>query len=73
MIIDETLAQITADELGVPLGDISVRERNLLGRGQDLRLSFTLSQRSQQAVAQADAQIKPIFAKWRSRGLVGGQ
>jgi multiple sugar transport system substrate-binding protein len=26
-----------------------------------------------QAVAQADAQIKPIFAKWRSRGLVGGQ
>jgi multiple sugar transport system substrate-binding protein len=26
-----------------------------------------------QAVAQAEAQIKPIFAKWRSRGLVGGQ
>jgi maltose-binding protein MalE len=26
-----------------------------------------------QAVAQADAQIKPIFQKWRSRGLVGGQ
>jgi outer membrane protein insertion porin family len=26
-----------------PLGDISLRERNLLGRGQDLRLGFTLS------------------------------
>jgi maltose-binding protein MalE len=26
-----------------------------------------------QAVAQAEAQIKPIFAKWRARGLVGGQ
>jgi spermidine/putrescine-binding protein len=26
-----------------------------------------------QAVAQADAQIKPIFEKWRARGLVGGQ
>ncbi len=26
-----------------PLGNISVRERNLLGRGQDLRLDFTLS------------------------------
>jgi ABC-type glycerol-3-phosphate transport system substrate-binding protein len=25
-----------------------------------------------QAVAQAEAQIKPIFEKWRSRGLVGG-
>jgi outer membrane protein insertion porin family len=31
-----------------PLGDVSIRERNLLGRGQDLRASFTLSQRSQQ-------------------------
>ncbi|MBI3453946.1 MAG: outer membrane protein assembly factor BamA, partial [Rhodospirillales bacterium] len=30
------------------LADISMRERNLLGRGQDLRLSFTLSQRRQQ-------------------------
>ena len=31
-----------------PLGSISLRERNLLGRGQDLRLSFTLSaERSQ--------------------------
>lgn len=26
-----------------PLGNIGVRERNLLGRGQDLRLNFTLS------------------------------
>ncbi len=26
-----------------PLGNISLRERNLLGRGQDLRLSFTIS------------------------------
>jgi hypothetical protein len=24
-------------------------------------------------VAQAEAQIKPIFEKWRARGLVGGQ
>src|SRR5262249_10916637 len=30
------------------LGDTSIRERNLLGRGQDLRLAFTLSQRRQQ-------------------------
>ena len=29
------------------LGEISIRERNLLGRGQDLRVSTTLSQRSQ--------------------------
>jgi maltose-binding protein MalE len=26
-----------------------------------------------QAVTQAEAQIKPIFEKWRARGLVGGQ
>jgi maltose-binding protein MalE len=26
-----------------------------------------------QAVAQAESQIKPIFEKWRARGLVGGQ
>jgi multiple sugar transport system substrate-binding protein len=26
----------------------------------------------QQAVADAERQIKPIFDKWRSRGLVGG-
>ncbi|MDJ0942084.1 MAG: outer membrane protein assembly factor BamA [Kiloniellales bacterium] len=26
-----------------PVGNIAIRERNLLGRGQDLRLSFTLS------------------------------
>ncbi len=26
-----------------PIGNISIRERNLLGRGQDLRLGFTLS------------------------------
>jgi outer membrane protein insertion porin family len=31
-----------------PLGDISIRERNLLGRGQDLRLAFTISGRRQQ-------------------------
>jgi outer membrane protein insertion porin family len=31
-----------------PLGDISIRERNLLGRGQDLRLDFTLSGRRSQ-------------------------
>ncbi len=30
------------------LGDTSIRERNLLGRGQDLRLAFTISQRRQQ-------------------------
>lgn len=29
------------------LGELSIRERNLLGRGQDLRLSTTLSQRRQ--------------------------
>lgn len=32
-----------------PLGDVSIRERNLLGRGQDIRLGFSLSQRRQQA------------------------
>ena len=31
-----------------PLADISIRERNLLGRGQDLRLGFTIAQRVQQ-------------------------
>ncbi len=30
------------------LGDISVRERNLIGRGQDLKLSLTIGQRQQQ-------------------------
>ncbi len=35
----------TADGL---LGDVSVRERNFLGRGQDLRLAFTIAQRRQQ-------------------------
>lgn len=30
------------------LGDISIRERNLLGRGQDLRIGFSLSTRRQQ-------------------------
>jgi multiple sugar transport system substrate-binding protein len=25
-----------------------------------------------EAVARAEAQIKPIFEKWRKRGLVGG-
>ena len=31
-----------------PLADISIRERNLLGKGQDLRLGFTIAQRVQQ-------------------------
>ncbi len=31
-----------------PLGDVSLRERNLLGRGQDLRLSATISGRTQE-------------------------
>lgn len=31
-----------------PLADVSIRERNLLGRGQDLRLGGTLSARRQQ-------------------------
>ena len=30
-----------------PLADVSIRERNLLGKGQDLRLSFQVSARSQ--------------------------
>ena len=30
------------------LGDVSLTERNLLGRGQDLRANFTISQRRQQ-------------------------
>ena len=30
------------------LGDISIRERNLVGRGQDLRLSLSVGQREQQ-------------------------
>ena len=30
------------------LGDISIRERNLLGRGQDLKIGFSLSTRRQQ-------------------------
>lgn len=35
----------TADSF---LGDVAIRERNLLGRGQDLRLALTLSVRRQQ-------------------------
>jgi outer membrane protein insertion porin family len=31
-----------------PLADITIRERNLLGRGQDLRLGFVISGRSKQ-------------------------
>ena len=31
-----------------PIGDVSLRERNLLGKGQDLRIGLTLSARSQQ-------------------------
>src|SRR5690606_2590113 len=31
-----------------PLADVGLRERNLLGRGQDLRLNFTLSGRRSQ-------------------------
>ena len=39
-------AGFSSDE-GV-IGDVGLRERNLLGRGQDLRLGFTISQRTQQ-------------------------
>lgn len=55
-IIDVEVAEQSTGELtfgaGVsssdgPLADISIRERNLLGRGQDLELSFTLSGRRQ--------------------------
>ncbi|MBX6321216.1 MAG: outer membrane protein assembly factor BamA [Rhodospirillaceae bacterium] len=48
-----------------PLGDVSIRERNLLGRGQDLRLDFTLSgRRSQLALSFTEPYFldKPIAA-----------
>ncbi len=54
---DKTIVKVTVEEQSTgdftfgagfstdsgPLGNIGVRERNLLGRGQDLRLNFTLS------------------------------
>ncbi len=59
---DRTVIKVEAEEqstgelsLGVgfstsdgPLADVSIRERNFLGRGQDLRISTVLSFRSQQ-------------------------
>jgi hypothetical protein len=29
-------------------------------------------QSPEEAVARAEAQMKPIFAKWRKKGLIGG-
>jgi len=54
---DKTIVKVTVEEQSTgdftfgagfstdsgPLGNIGLRERNLLGRGQDLRLNFTLS------------------------------
>jgi outer membrane protein insertion porin family len=57
VVIDVTVEEQSTGELSFgagystsdgPLGDISIRERNLLGRGQDLRLDFTLSGRRTQ-------------------------
>ncbi len=56
-VVDVTIEEQSTGELSFgagfstgegPLGDISIRERNLLGRGQDLRLAFTISGRRQQ-------------------------
>ena len=56
-IVDVTIEEQSTGELSFgagfstgegPLGDISIRERNLLGRGQDLKLAFTISGRRQQ-------------------------
>lgn len=56
-IIDVEVAEQATGELSFGVGlssldgalaDISIRERNLLGRGQDLRLSFTISGRRQE-------------------------
>ena len=56
-IIDVTVSEQSTGELtfGIglsslegPLADVSMRERNLLGRGQDLKLSFSISGRRQQ-------------------------
>src|SRR5262245_54536897 len=59
---DRTIVQVTVEEQSTgdlqfgagystsdgPIGNVSIRERNLLGRGQDLRLGFVISgQRSQ--------------------------
>src|SRR5262245_16732090 len=59
---DRTIVQVTVEEQSTgdlqfgagystsdgPIGDVSIRERNLLGRGQDLRLGFVLSGRRSQ-------------------------
>lgn len=56
-VVDVTIEEQSTGELSFgagfstgegPLGDISIRERNLLGRGQDLKLAFTISGRRQQ-------------------------
>lgn len=56
-VVDVTIEEQSTGELSFgagfstgegPLGDISIRERNLLGRGQDLKLAFTISSRRQQ-------------------------
>ncbi|MCH2549415.1 MAG: outer membrane protein assembly factor BamA [Alphaproteobacteria bacterium] len=55
-IIDVSVEEKSTGELSIgagfssaggPLGDISVRERNLLGRGQDLRLSLNIGAEQQ--------------------------
>ena len=57
VIIDVSVQEQATGELSLGAGfsslenfifDLSVRERNLLGRGQDLRLGFTISSRRQQ-------------------------
>jgi outer membrane protein insertion porin family len=56
-VVDVTIEEQSTGELSFgagfstgegPLGDISIRERNLLGRGQDLKAAFTISGRRQQ-------------------------
>jgi outer membrane protein insertion porin family len=56
-VIDVTVEEQSTGELSFgagfstsdgPIGDVSIRERNLLGRGQDLRLGFVLSGRRSQ-------------------------
>lgn len=56
-VVDVTIEEQSTGELSFgagfstgegPLGDVSIRERNLLGRGQDLKFAFTISGRRQQ-------------------------
>ena len=58
VVIDVRVAERSTGELSFgagfsttdgALGDVRLSERNLLGRGQDLRANFTVSQRRQQA------------------------